>query len=345
MGRLFTAWLALVLSLPGLALGAAPAGTDWQRIELSSVTLYHHPNEAVLAGDLAAATPQILDDIERRTGLARPGHVDVIVAASMAEFARVQPGQPPSWAAGTAYDDRGEVYLRAHMPRWGADPIDQVYVHELSHIFLGQAFDAGVEPPRWLNEGLARLMAGELSARDHTTLAQAALAGRIIPMESITDRWPSGAARAHLAYVQSVDFMAYIADQRDGALPALVAGLVGGQGIEQAARAATGRDLKDLEGGWRSRMTFWHALFPVIGGSGATWVFATLLFVVASWKRRRGFHEQVAAMDAQERLEWEAAAVARARAEQQALLAWVQLQEERARSRVDEPPDDDIVWH
>ena len=299
MTRLLTIVLfALLLAAPALA--APPPGAHWEQTEAAGMTLHHRSRDAGIARALAEAGPGALEEIGQRTGVSAPTHIDVVLAPTFGEFAAAQPGTPPSWAAGTAYSDRSEVYLRTRMPHTGADPIDKVFVHELVHVLLGQRFD-GLPIPRWLNEGAAQLFAGELSPQDHATLVQAAIGGGLLPLSTITEGWPRNPAMARLAYAQSVDFVAFLADQRADALSVTIDALARGETLDVALTRGTGRSLGDLEESWRGRMTFWHAWIPVLGGSGVTWGFGSVIFVIAGWRRRRAFHRKVAAMAERER--------------------------------------------
>jgi|GEM_PF-409377 len=302
--------LLLALAVPTSAWSAAPTSDGFLTMTAGPLRFHHRAEDAGIARALAAQGPRALQTIADRTGISSPRVIDIVMTPSFAEFAAAQPGTPPSWAAGTAYWERGEVYLRTRMPHTGADPIDKVFVHELVHVVLGRAFGER-EIPRWLNEGAAKLFAGELSPQDHATLVQAALGGGLLPLESITHRWPHGGGRAHLAYAQSVDFVAFLAEQRADALPSLIAHLSSGVDVDTALELATGSKLSELEDAWRGRMTFWHALLPVIGGSGVTWGFAAMVFFAAAFRRRRAFHDKVADMEERER----------ALAEQKAALA------------------------
>lgn len=298
--RLLSILFLSLLFLTSSAEAAAPSGAGWEQTRVDGLTFHHRSKDAGIAAALAEQGPAAVQEIGTRTGVSAPAHVDVVLSATFGEFAAAQPGNPPSWAAGTAYADRAEVYLRTRMPHTGADPIDKVFVHELVHVFLGQRF-GDVPIPRWLNEGAAQLFAGELSPQDHATLTQAAIGGGLLPLSTITDRWPRNPNAARLAYAQSVDFVAYLADQDDDALSVVIDALARGETIDIALERGTGQPLAALEEAWRGRMTFWHAWLPVLGGSGVTWGIGSIIFIIAGWRRRRAFHLKVAAMEARER--------------------------------------------
>lgn len=290
--------LLLLLSLALPAQAAAPQGPGWQNARQAPFTFHYRPADAGIVDDLLDRAPRVVEDLEARTGLTLPRHVDVVLAPDPETFAAVQPGEPPGWAAGTAWSERGEVYLRTRLPRRGADPIHKVFTHEVVHIAIGRAFES---PPRWLNEGLAKVLAGEFDPRSHAMLAQAALGGSLLSLDDITRRWPTRAGHAQLAYAQSTDFVAYLSNQGDLVLPDLIERLARGEELDAALLASAGRDLETLEAGWRSRITFWHALIPVVGSSGAVWGLATVIFLIAAWRQRRKFKGQMAVLEERER--------------------------------------------
>ncbi len=292
MVRTLLTLLLLLLSAP--AFSAAPEGPGWNSLREAPFTFHYRDQDARMAQDLAARSGELVGDLQLRTGLELPRHVDVTLAPDHDTFVAVQPSAPPAWAAGTAWSGRSEIYLRTRLPRTGRSRLGQTFVHEVVHIAVGRSF--GERPPRWLNEGLAKLLAGELTPQDHALLTQATVAGRVMSLDDITRRWPRGEARARLAYVQSTDFLAWLGRRGEGVLPALLAAMSGGQDLEAAVFTATGEPLRELEDAWRSRITFWHAWLPALGSTGVLWGLTSLLFLFAAWKRRRAFRKQMQAM-------------------------------------------------
>lgn len=292
MVRTLLTLLFLLLATP--AWSAAPEGPGWGSLRQAPFTFHYRDLDAGIARDLAARSDALVADLQRRTGLELPRHVDVTLAPDHDTFVAVQPSAPPVWAAGTAWSDRSEIYLRTRLPHTGPSPLSQTFVHEVVHIAVGRSF--GERPPRWLNEGLAKLLAGELTPRDHALLTQATVAGRVLSLDEITRRWPRSEGRARLAYVQSTDFLAWLGRRGESVLPTLLASMSAGQDLEAAILTATGEPLRELEDAWRSRITFWHAWLPALGSTGVLWGLTSLLFLYAAWKRRRSFRQQMKAM-------------------------------------------------
>jgi hypothetical protein len=301
--RLLSLLLAVLVAAlaPSIATAEAPDGAGWEELRQAPFTFHFQHKDERLARALARLSDETADAIGDATGLPVPRHIDVILAPDAGTFASVQPSPPPSWAAGTAWSERSEIYLRTRLPRSGPNRLDQVFAHEVVHIVLGRAWTHG-HPPRWLNEGLAKYLAGELEPGDHALLSRQALGGGLLPLETFTTRWPARASQARLAYVQSVDFVSFLARQGEDVLPTVVQEMAGGAALDAALLTATGEELGPLEERWRSRITVWHGLVPLLGSSGTVWGFGAILFVIAGVKRRMAFYKKRAELEEKERL-------------------------------------------
>jgi len=291
--------LVLALCCSTAAEAAAPKGDGWSNLQVESLQIYFRGDDAGLAQAIADIGPSTVDYISTVTGTPIPEHVDVILVRDAASFANLQPSPPPSWAIGTAWTQRREIYLRTGLPHIGPDPIQKTFTHELCHIMVGSAFSEG-RPPRWLQEGVAMLFAGEMRPSDQAALVRAAVGNTLLPLAEITSRWPTSSRHAHLAYLQSVDFVAYLFRQGEGVLSTVIGNLAQGAELADAVASATGRPLGELEENWRRRLSIWHAIVPLVGGPNAFWGFACVLFLFAAWKRRKQKKAQLAAFEERE---------------------------------------------
>jgi hypothetical protein len=288
-------FLGFALGFTPVAATAGPLGSTWSQRLAPPLVIHFEEADSQTAEYLAEEGPGIIARLSDQTGLPVPERIDVILAADRTTFSAVQPAPPPIWAAGTAWSDRGEIYLHTRARGSGAGGTSRVFTHEGVHILLGRAWSEG-SPPRWLNEGLARFLSHELNPQEHVQLARAAVAGYLLPFEDFAQAWPRGARRAHLAYIQSVEFVAFLDRQGPDVLPQLLSRLAAGEALAPAILAVTGESLPELEGRWRSRMTFWHGVFPVLGSSSFLWGLTSLLFLVAGAKRRRQNRAKIAGM-------------------------------------------------
>jgi hypothetical protein len=285
--RLVPWLLSLLLPLVFLA-GPARAGDlprDWLAFE-SEHAVVHAPARAErTAATLSDEVDDLVEQLMALTGLEQaPTRIQAYLAPSRDSFSTIQPGSPPEWAAGTAYPERSLLFvcLETH----GQKSPRQVFVHEVTHVVLHWSYGE-VEPPRWLEEGLAQVVAGELDLQTQVTLSRAALGGGLIPLSSLVDRWPRQPSRARVAYAQSRDFILFVRHRHgDEALAETITRLADGEGVEDALLAATGTPLDELEARWRGRLKRRYAWLPVLGGSGSMWSIAAVLLVIG-WARKR----------------------------------------------------------
>jgi len=297
--RTFQILLSVALTLASCgALRAGELPEDWNAHESEFVTVYT-PAGADRAGrTLAEEADGVVAELMALTGLQAPeGHIHAYVARTRDSFASIQPREPPLWAAGTAYPERDLVFVS--LETRGNKTPRQVFVHEVAHVVLHWSYGES-EPPRWLEEGLAQVVAGEFDLRTQAILSRAALGGGLIPLSSLTRSWPRQPARARIAYAESRDFVLFVRHRHgDQAVVDLVRGLAEGRTVEEALFAATGFTLDEIQDTWQARLRRRYAWLPVLGGSGTFWGIAALL-LVAGWARKRRAKRRKLAQMAQE---------------------------------------------
>jgi hypothetical protein len=107
----------------------------------------------------------------------------------------------PEWGGGGAIGDSlimvavdGDPFLH--------QSFYQVTVHELAHIAVARVAH-GAAIPRWFNEGVAMMLAGEISFEEHTVLARALIGGALMNLDAVDSVNSFGRFRASLAYCES----------------------------------------------------------------------------------------------------------------------------------------------
>jgi hypothetical protein len=234
--------------------------------------------------------PRLADEL----GLPLPPRVHVFLAPNQKTFDSMQPGRPPTWADATAYPSLGAIYLRHPRARKGVSaPLEQVLDHELVHVVLGQAY-APNRPPRWLQEGVAQVFAGEHGPQQVETLSGAAATGSLSAIDDLEDAFPSEAHQAGVAYAQAADFVAWLqVSYGTQALESLLAASLDGQTLDQALFEATGQTSGQLDAAYmgdRKRSGIeWRAW---LGPNMVWWVtavFAVLVLVVVRRRHRRRY--------------------------------------------------------
>jgi hypothetical protein len=304
-----------------------------------------------LADHAATAVPRLAAEL----GVPAGGAMEIYVAPSTEDFARMQPGTPPEWADGTAWPEEGLIFLRSPRARGGATtPLTQVLDHEVVHILLGRAFAVqGRGPqaavPHWLQEGMARLMAREYGPEGTRTLAES---GSLPRLSELTSGFPRSPAAAQVAYAASADFLAFVQQEHgEGSVHALVARMSRGEDAGQALQAATGRSLAELEAAWRDdwRDPLWWSHL-VATSSSIGWTAGALAIAGGAWRVRRRNRGVLARWSQQEAQEEARRAAEQARAAEEALRAAEAARSDLAAARtVDESrfgagarPDDEV---
>ncbi len=282
-----------------------PVPADWETVPGTFVRVSGAPRHSTLMLHLANHAAVSLPRLARELGVPIGDTIQVYLVSSDAEFRAIQPGRPPMWADATAYPGAGAIFLRAPAARGASETaLETVLDHELIHILVGRAF-APVDPPSWLQEGIARVYAGEFGPEDARVIH--GREGGLLGLGELAGNFPRDATRARLAYAQSADFVAWMRNTHgDATVPALVRALAREQDLDQAVAIATGVPLPKLERAWLSRLEdgppAWLRLFEtgeVFFGAGA------LALIGAGVTRRREFKRRMMEREAEEREEEE----------------------------------------
>ncbi|MFO0710505.1 MAG: peptidase MA family metallohydrolase [Sandaracinus sp.] len=207
---------------------------------------------------------------------------------------------PPAYAVGVAYPGLSLILLTLTAPEtWQRPELEQVLVHELSHIALEQALRdehgrVQSEAPLWLVEGVAIYQARERSIERVQTLWEAAFRGGVIDLDDLDERFPSRPHAVSLAYAESADFVGWLL-RRSGPhkLGDMLARMRRGQRFETAVSQTWSLGIGSLELEWRESLSERFGALPMFATGSAGWVLVGVLVVLA-WRRRK---ERVAAIE------------------------------------------------
>jgi len=190
-------------------------------------------------------------------------HADVdgpitLAWAADAEHVATWAGGDPGPVAGLALPSRRAVVLVASALQSRPDRIVSVLRHELCHLYFAAATaEAEVEPPRWLNEGVAMWWSGDWDLgldyrRDQASLLRDAnAAGSLMPFRDLDGSFPRGPF-FHVAYAQSQSFVDWMVKRGSAeSLQRLIARLNADEDPTPAFEAVYGISLEDAETAWR----------------------------------------------------------------------------------------------
>jgi hypothetical protein len=261
-------WMMLLFGAPAQAqdlleplpetqtVAAPPVPDGWDTVPGTHVVVHGPPSEGKLLVYLANRASEQVPGLARELGVGIGGKIHVYVADSDATFHDIQPGRTPEWADGTAWPEAGAIFLRTPRARLdAAKPLERVLTHELVHVLIGRAFVPHT-PPRWLQEGLAQVYAGEDGVATSEALA-AGLAHRGSPygLDQLDRAFPASAQGAALAYAQSADLVRFLRDHHgDDAMRSLIRAMAEGRGIDSALYIATQRTFDEVNVDWTTSL-------------------------------------------------------------------------------------------
>jgi len=244
------------------------------------------------ASYLAEHADALIDEVSDRLGFELKERVRVIVAPDRTRFQEAQPAGAavPEWATGIAWPHRNLIVLRKNT---GGD-ILKTFGHEVCHILLGQAFGPDHRVPRWLEEGLAVMIAGQWSMQRMSTMSMAVLTGRVLPMDELARTFPRDAGRAETAYCQSFYFIAFLINRfgEDDFL-AFLREYSAGRDFEQALWKSYYLRWDEIEGLWLDFLKVRFGWLPVLSSTATLWFLASLVFVWAYIRKKRAAREKM----------------------------------------------------
>ena len=272
---------ALVLFSLLLAVPAA-ADTQWMRYDSQHFGVFFPRDEVRSATAFAKSAEALREEVVRTL----PGDFDakvlVYLAPDRETYESLQPGRNvPTWSVGVAYPKKRTIIMFSPTGalREGLHgSTARTFVHELSHVALFEILGRR-HPPRWLDEGVAQMVAQEWSSYDSVRLTAAVLFDGLIPLSELTTRWPKTGSRAKLAYAVSLSLVIYLKHKRR--LKPLIAALAEGQSSSRALHSATGLSLSGLQKRWRRYLERRHTWLTILNRS-CIWSGMSLLAII-SW--------------------------------------------------------------
>jgi hypothetical protein len=241
---------------------------------------------------LAGQADALVERVSTQLGIEPRGRLRIIIASDKERFHAVQPegAAVPEWAAGIAWPGRNLIVLRKNA---GGD-ILQTFEHEVCHILLGQAFGPDHRVPRWLEEGLAIMIAGQWSLQRMSTMSMAVLTGRVLPMDALARGFPADAERAEIAYCQSFYFISFLKNRfGDDDFRTFLRQYAAHRDFEQALWKSYYLRWDELEGMWLDFLKVRFGWLPLLSSTGTLWFCASLVFVWAYIRKKRAAREKL----------------------------------------------------
>jgi hypothetical protein len=227
---------------------------DWQKLSSERLDLYWYQGDRAFGEALFDQANKTLDQIEAEAGVRVEVPVKIFIYGSFADLRDAIAVGAQEWTGGQAFTDQGVVVI-------GVSPSDLSYglvatPHELTHLVIHQATDNPYgDIPRWLDEGLAVYMSGEMDAAwrgYHAEVSINAKANKLMTLQTLSSSFPADSDQASLAYAQSgsvVEFIIqhYGKDDMARLLDIFSKGALYDEALEQAL----GVNTWELDNAWR----------------------------------------------------------------------------------------------
>ncbi|MFS8637486.1 MAG: peptidase MA family metallohydrolase [Gemmatimonadota bacterium] len=212
----------------------------------------------------------------------------IYFAPDAERFDSLTGGRAPEWGAGIAFPDAGVIVLPAYFSRRGAPhELARTLRHELAHIALHRYLDPA-RPPRWFDEGYARIAAGEWDLEAGWQLRLAFATGRAPHLDSLALEWPAREIEARVAYLLASSAVGYLLDRGgERALRIFLERWKETGSIESALRRTYGLTVGQFEEDWSASVRKEFGWTYVLVYSAVFWSITGVLLLFLYLRRRR----------------------------------------------------------
>jgi len=277
-----------------LAASSASASVPYQRYETDHFIIRYADADGKLSRYVAEESEKLRTKIVSDVGDYLTGKTTIILAPSIEEFQRTQPGREkmPLWAAAVAYPERNLVIIRSPgAVRGGRFDYRKIFIHEFTHIVLGKALQHR-DVPTFLAEGIAMYESSEWEFSRTAALTRAVLTGRLIPLRELWDRFPADQADAELAYAESFMFVSFLINRYgSAAFQQFIKSYAESGNLGYSVQQMTGKHLVTLEGEWVDDLKVRVPWVPIVTSATTFWFILTAIFIYSYFRKRRSAGE------------------------------------------------------
>ncbi len=279
------ACLLLILFFPRMA-----HSSNYKTLNTPYCLFYFVEDDRGVAQWLADNSTDSIDAIMSDLGVSFPGEIRVYIADRGA-FQELQPTATifPESIIGVAYSRLLLIILKS--PRDSSNlqsDLRKTFVHELTHILLGSAFNADQGVPRWLNEGIAFYESREWNLGRVSTMTRAVLTDSIIPLSALTHVFPDNPRDLQLAYAQSFYLVSFLITRfgRES-FHNFIKAYSKNKQLDDALLSVYAMNLHELEREWHSFLKMRFSWIPIITSSTTLWFIITIIFIYGYMRKKR----------------------------------------------------------
>lgn len=223
------------------------------------------------------------------------GRIDVYIVRSRDEFDRLTGVENKPWIVGRALPGMMRVVVKP----MGPQRLPKLVAHELAHVMLDLRMGERAHVlPRWLHEGIAKYAADDFDDTDRRVIAEAALAGKLLPIDELEAAFGGDHEQVALAYAQSYTLVQYLSDIRPArGISPLLEQLAKGQDVRLALGLAFHRPVPEMEAEWLEglRTGYVHEAMPPLSEAivGALFVVAFIIAWLVVRRRSARIRERM----------------------------------------------------
>ncbi|MDP8905400.1 MAG: peptidase MA family metallohydrolase [Chloroflexota bacterium] len=229
---------------------------EWRTVSGPIVRLHWYAGDEAFGRRALEVGERAVANAAELLGVTETEPIDFFIYADQDAFLEaLGPGTREN-IAGQAHSDTRTMFAQID-PTAGAQAVDEVLiVHELTHLVFNTATENVYRrAAHWLNEGVAVYLSEGYSARWQSVLEEGISARQVIPLDSLSRRFPAGDFRFLLGYAEGVSAVDYLVrTYGEPTLWQLVRSYAEGLSDDDAFRRATGADLVAFNAAWMASL-------------------------------------------------------------------------------------------
>ncbi len=264
--------------------------------------IYHQPYER-LAQDVADIAEKFYPRLDRLIGGVEMGKIEIWICETQKQFQSAVHAPIQDWAIGCAFPLSRRIVIQN--PRVVIErkfQLSQVIRHEIVHVAFGQRTKAAIgDIPLWFVEGIAIYLSGEWAPHRHEVMFEHILSGSIIPLANLTERFPRSEKLAQLAYAESLNAVAWLAEIAGIEKLWEIIDLLGeGSDLDTAYKKVIGWNLTTFDVEWRSSLSQRYHWAAIFSSSYLFWGSLALLSIPIYLRWRQRARQRLTELDRQE---------------------------------------------
>jgi hypothetical protein len=228
---------------------------EWQTISGPLVRLHWYEGDEGFARRALEIGEGAITRASDLLGVETTEPVDFFIYTNEADFRdALAPGREN--VGGQAHSDIRTLFGIIEPFEIESDWVDTLVIHELTHLVFNAATENDYHsPPLWLNEGVAVYLSEGYNASWQATVADAVASDTVIPLDGLTDLFPTSGDRFRLAYGESVSAVDYfIRTHGEQNLWDLVRNYANGVSDDDAFTQATGAGVAQFNEAWMTSL-------------------------------------------------------------------------------------------